>query len=628
MRHRAASAACTPWRAVTWSDPGEVAEGRMSPRMQWAWRLIAVLAPAVALVMNSYIAFGAVTPSFPFDEVTLLEYAKYFSQGGGEITPVEGAGYFPAWSLIIAPLWWVTSSPAVFYSAVIWIGVAVALITIWPLAAIVRRFGLSTPQAIVVGSIVMSMPSRTVQSDYAMSEKPLFLVLALLLLAAIRLWESPSAPRAAVFALLAVLTGFMHSRATVLLLACLIWLLLFMIRSWKAALVGLAIAGPLGWFSYRYAMQLNVDLLQGSFKQGLNLFENLSTARPSIILRVLLGQSWNQTVATLGIVLLGIVVVLWLIWNELRRDRAIGPACLLGAMFLGIFLVSVASWSNEESLYLAEWRRLDAWIYGRYMEPVTALIVAAGLAAMLRGLRTPTVAIATAGALAIIVPTVFWVAPDAPTWGYVTPAHIGGVMPWSGLLPQANAATWEWGVTPTLTNANRFWAVASLTTVIALAVLLFLTGRIGRRVPTIVIAGALIAAASVGTIAADPSTDAFQEREGGVPTLAAEVREIEDTYGPQDVDYDRTCKPPMVNNAVVQNYVAYWILPTTMDTVFDPGDYDAAIVLSCGDWPQAEELGAVPTTGEISNGYKVWIMPGDLQEEMGADGLLKEGVAG
>ena len=262
------------------------------------------------------------------------------------------------------------------------------------------------------------------------------------------------------------------------------------------------------------------------------------------------------------------------------------------------------------------------------MEPVTALIVAAGLAALLRGLRTSVVAISAVAALAIILPTVFWVAPDAPTWGYVTPAHIGGVMPWSGLLPRADAFTWTWGIVPTLTNANRFWAVASLTTVIALAALWVLTLRIGRRVPTIAIAAALLLAAAAGSIASDPATDTFQEREGGVPPIALEVQGIEEAYGPQEIDYDRTCKPPNVNNAVVQHYVAYWILPSTMDTVFDPADYDADIVLSCGDWPQAEELGALATDGEVSDGYRVWIMPGTLQDEMIADGLLAERNAG
>ena len=78
-------------------------------------------------------------------------------------------------------------------------------------------------------------------------------------------------------------------------------------------------------------------------------------------------------------------------------------------------------------------------------------------------------------------------------------------MHWSGLLPQSDNESWTWGLVPTLTDANRFWAVPSLTTVVALAVLLALSLRPGRRVPTVVTAVALLVAAGVGTVGAPPS---------------------------------------------------------------------------------------------------------------------------
>ena len=126
MTHRAATPSGAPSRESARAAAEGLVETAARPGPQRAWQAAALIAPVVALAMNGYIALGAVTPSFPFDEVTLLQYAKYFAQGGGEITPVEGAGYFPGWSILIAPLWWVTSSPSTFYAAAIWIGVAVA----------------------------------------------------------------------------------------------------------------------------------------------------------------------------------------------------------------------------------------------------------------------------------------------------------------------------------------------------------------------------------------------------------------------------------------------------------------------------------------------------------------------
>lgn len=625
-----------PWRPSAAQDPA--ADPRPRDRREWAtwaadwrqrattgagsttWRVLAVLAVLLAAGLHVWVALGAVTPTFPFDEITLLEYARYYATGGGEITPIEGVGYFPAWALVLAPLWWVIDDPGVFYQVVIWLGVAVAIATIWPLSAALRRFGLAPAPAVALGALVMCQPSRVVQADYTMSEKPLFLVLACVMVAALRMWERPTVPRAAVFALLAVLAGFMHSRATVMLIACVIWLLLFALRNWRASLVGLVVAAPLGWLSYRYSIGLNDLLLQSHFNQGTNLTENLTTARPSIILRVILGQTWNQTVATLGVYLIGVVVVLCLIGLELRRFRAIGPACLLGAMFLGIFVVSVASWSSEQAMYFAEWRRLDAWLYGRYIEPVTALIVAAGLAALVRGLRPTVLAVSAAATAVVLAATVLWVAPGAPTWAYVTPAHLGGVMPWYGLLPDGwDDASWPYGTLPSLTNLNRFWAIASLTTVIGMGLLV--AASLLRLRPTVPVA-ALLAAAAVGTVAADTSTDVFQEVEGGIPPAATQIEAIQQEHGPQEIDFDRSCTPMGANNNVVQNNVSYWIQPSTMDVVFSPADIDADLVVSCGEWPEAEALGALPVAGEATDGYRVWVLPGELQEELAAEGAL------
>ena len=113
----------------------------------------------------------------PFDEVVLLQYSKYLS-GAGAVTPPRGAGYFPAWSVVMAPIWWFTENPAVAYRVAIGLGVVVAVATIWPLARAVTRLGLTVPQATVVASLVMALPARTVQSGYVTSEKLLFLALA------------------------------------------------------------------------------------------------------------------------------------------------------------------------------------------------------------------------------------------------------------------------------------------------------------------------------------------------------------------------------------------------------------------------------------------------------------------
>ena len=408
------------------------------------WRWSAAASVLIVLVLHTVVARGARTPSFPFDEVVLLQYSKFLS-GAGPVTPPRGAGYFPAWSVVMAPIWWFTENPAVAYRVAIGLGVVVAVATIWPLARAVTRLGLTVPQATVVASLVMALPARTVQSGYVTSEKLLFLALACTVLAALRLWEKPTVPRALVFGLAAAVLATTHARAVVLLIACVIWLLLLAIRSWRAALAGIAVALPLGYLAFWSGGRLN-QYLGGGFSQGEKVLSNLLESPPSIILRATVGQAWEQTAGSLGLVAVGLVVLLVLVWRELRHGRSIGPACLLAAMLLGVAVLSIGQWASESRLYLASWRRLDAWLYGRYLDPVTALLVALGAAAMIRGASRKVLAPALALIAGLVVVTVFWLAPDAPTWGYVTPAHIPGVMPWFWTLPEATSETWPWGL--------------------------------------------------------------------------------------------------------------------------------------------------------------------------------------
>lgn len=584
------------------------------------WRWGAVVSVVLALTLHVVIAWGARTPSFPFDEIALLQYSKFLS-GAGMPTPPRGAGYFPAWSVIMAPIWWFTSNPAVAYRVAIGLGVIAAIVTIWPLSRAITRVGLSTPQSVVVASLVMSMPARTVQTGYVTSEKLLFLALAWTILAALRLWEKPTVPRAIVFAIAAAVLTSTHSRAAVLLIACAIWLLCLAIRSWRASLAGLVVLLPIGYLAFWSGGLLN-QYLGGGFSQGEKLLGNLLGSRPSIILRVIIGQSWEQTVGSLGLVVVGLVVMLALVWRELRREHAIGPVCLIAAMLLGVVVLSVGQWSNETALYLASWRRLDAWLYGRYLDPVTALLVALGLAAVVRGLSRRVLATALVLTAGLVGVTVLWLAPGAPTWGYVTPAHIPGVMPWFSTLPTATDETWPWGLVPSLTNENRFWLLASIPALLLLAALTG-AGRLGRRGGEALVA-VLMVLASVGTIASTRATDHFQQLEGGHPVLADEINRLEAEHdGELTVDFDRFCTPGLSNNAVVQNTLAYWISPTTMDVSMDRNTSQAQIVLGCDIWPEGSAKGARMISGVESYGYHAWIMPGPLLDELDAQGRLE-----
>lgn len=612
------AAATTTGASTATTAPDRTPPHRTAGGPLWRWGAVASV--ALTLVLHVLVARGARTPSFPFDEIVLMQYAKFLA-GTGMTTPPRGAGYFPAWSVVMAPVWWVTSDPAIAYRLAIALGVVVAVASIWPLARAVTRFGLSMPQATIVAALVMCLPARTVQSGYVTSEKLLFVVLVCTVLAALRCWERPTPGRAIVFALVAALLAATHARAAALALACVVWLALLAIRSWRASLAGLVVLVPLGYLAFWSGGLMN-QFLGGGFNQGSKLIGNYLDSRPSIILRAITGQAWEQTAGSLGLVAVGLVVMLALVWRELRREHAVGPVGLLAAMLLGVLVLSVGQWSNESAMYFAEWRRLDAWLYGRYIDPVTSLLVALGLAALVRGLSRPVLGTALALAAGLMAFTVLWLAPHAPTWGYVTPAHIPGVMPWFWALPEQGQEGWPWGQIPSLTNENRFWLLASLPAVLLLGVLTAL-GRLRRR-GTALLMGSLLLVGLVGTASATRATDHFQETEGGRPALADEINSLQTEHDEQlSVEFDRSCTPGLSNNAVVQNKLAYWIHPTTLGVTTDRNSSDAQITLGCDIWPEGSAQGARILDGAESYGYHAWVMPGPLLDELAEQGRLE-----
>lgn len=577
------------------------------------WRVLASISVLGAVVLHAVMASFAFAPVFPFDEVTLLLFSADFA--GMDVDSIRGAGYFPGWSLLMAPIWLFTDDPRTMYRSAIWLGAMIGVATIWPLSRVAARFGLTTAQSLTVAGVVMALPARTVQVGNVMSEKPLFLLLTLVMLCAMRAWEKPTMLRTALLSLMVAGTLAMHARALVVVIACAVWLALLMIRSWKAGLVGLAALAAFAYPAYKWGYWVNEQLLAGKFRDSEGLLDNLVDERPSIVLRALLGQLWTQTVGSGGLFVVGGVVMLCLVFAELRRG-GVGPMGLLAAMTTGIMIISVATWAREEALYLAGWRRLDAWLYGRYIDPQTSLIVTVGLAALVRRLHARAQAVAAVLGIGLIVVVIAWVVPHAPTWAWVTPAHMPGLMPWRFLLPGEG---WPEPLVPTLTNANRFWLHASIPTVLLLCLPLL------RRLRGTAVVALLAVFAIVGSAFSVESNRFFQYLEGSVPSVASEARQVlEEHEG--NLYFDMDCYQRGVNAAVLHNKTAFWTLPHATIAARDPGSVqdDRMMIITCTSDPFGAEDGA-QRLGEVEwDRYGIWVQPGPLQDELREEGLLAQ----
>lgn len=597
---------------------------RLGSSAGW-WGVLAAVTVLAAGAMHVMFALTAKTPAFPFDELTLLQYAKYLS-GTGISALVGGAGYFPGLSFVLAPIWWATSDPATFYHLAIWIGVAMALATIWPLSLLVKRFGLSTPQSIAVAGLVMCMPSRAVQSAYTMSEKLLFLVLACAAVAACRVWEKTTFPRAAVLALLVGLAVLTHVRAMTLLFVTVVWLLLLMRRNWRVATAGATATTVLGAAAYEYSMWLNQHLLDQRFNQGTGLLGNLRSG-PAIIARAFFGQAWYQIVSSLGIVIIGIIALISFLIRQWRERHGFGSAAWLLGAFVAASMLSILDLSSEDAMFMSGRGRLDMSIYGRYNDPFSALVIAVGLAAIITGFCRRKLLLCAAIGLAIMIPTVYWVAPNAYTWGMVTPAHIPGILPWGSTLPFAQSldpswmpttsqsySTWSWMV-PTLTNQNRFWLIASLS-VVAFWITLFVARR---HVKTLI--ALLTAASCIGGALSLPMVVTYQLKDGGKPAVVTAIETIEAKYGETTVYFDHQCTPNPGNSGWAQNEFAFWLGVRDFHITNSYADLGNGLMISCAGEGIMPSWNAVQVGNASSIGYQLWVLPGALQTTLRLAGM-------
>ncbi|GAA2076201.1 hypothetical protein GCM10009821_14260 [Aeromicrobium halocynthiae] len=577
--------------------------------------MLAVASVLVCLAVNVHVLWGTDWPAFPYDEVTLLQMARMIA---GEAVPdmIRGAGYYPGWAVVIAPIWWFTDDPSVAYRASLWVGVVVSLVTIWPLARVVTRFGLHASAAVVVASFVMTLPARAIQADYSMSERLVTLFAVVSVLAAYRLAERPTVVRHGVFALLLGLLLFSHVRMTVVLAAAAVWLLIRAVRHVWPSLVGLAMVVLAYLLADAAGNALSEALLRRSVTRGDDLVERISNSRWQLFMRVAMGQSWYQSLASYGLVAIGLVVVLLLVWRELRRWDFGATTFVLGATIVVAF-ISLAQWADVFWLYTAPWVRLDAWVYGRYIDPIATVVVAIGVAALLRGVSRSVLAWGVGLNVLVAVVGAGYLTREVPTWGWVTPAHIPGILPWWRLLPTEPWSR-EVGIVPTLVNENRIWIIAPL------CVLLVLLAAIALRRRPAIVAGGLVALAVVGTLLSAPRSAFFHEVEAQSRDMRPMVTPLVELGADEPIGYVRLCGLPGGQEAAGQNYFGYALSPSPVQQIVEPSDIssDQTVVLACSRWIDGEYRGARRLEGQSIYGTFVWIMPGALQDRLESEGRL------
>jgi hypothetical protein len=216
----------------------------------------------------------------------------------------------------------------------------------------------------------------------------------------------------------------------------------------------------------------------------------------------------------------------------------------------------------------------------------------------------------------VMAPVLLLVAPLAPTWGaYRGPGNAAAILHWRALWPTGEP--FDAPLLPSLTNANRFWLIASLAVLATIAALL-----LARRRPRVLAVG-LLALFAASSWVANPSQ--FRDPPLGIEAGLEQVERVEGGRLAV-VELYLACEPVSGNARIMTlNWTGYWLSHRELRLVDPETDgLTGDVVISCEDWPMASELGARAIKNAISHHYRVWVLPGPLQDELAAQDLLGE----
>lgn len=588
----------------------ETEPGPSEGRGQLVWKVLAVVGPVATILLYWYISQSAVAPRTPWDENHLLQMARLIS-GDDNVAPLSGSGYYPGWAVIMAPIWWFTHDPATVYSAAVTLSNVIGVATIVPLAMLGRHLGLTWPQGVTAASIVMILPSRSVMADYALSEQAITFFYAWAVLAAFALWRRPTWWRTLLFVAAVGAAYVMHPRATALLGTAAIWMLAFALRRWRLAALGLALLVVVYVAVGRFVQAIGDRVLLDGFGKEAEVANTLANFDAPIFAKVFLNQTWVQVVGTAGLFAIGsILIVVWTVRD--LRTRRLGTGAFLFGLLLSTMLISAIYWTNADVLTNLGYARLDAWTYSRYIDSASAIVVLVALAAIVRGLRPSVIATAAAVFAVGAVPVVFVIARYVPLWGAISPSN-AAVLPWTRLFPDE---PFDLPLVPTFTNEGRFWLWATVFVLACLAVLLVL-----RQRPRVLTTAGLALACALALLA-NPTQ--FRPYPAEVTAAIENIESLTVGADQATIDVNRTCAASGRARATAINWFPFWLSPREVDVVspLEGQTFDADLVLSCNDWPEGRELGGRTYVGATDYGYRIWVLPGELQDELDADGLL------
>jgi hypothetical protein len=357
----------------------------------------AVLALVVAGLVALHLVLSRSMDGFLLADGTgYLANARWIVGKAGTTWQGPAAFYNAGWSLVVAPIYLFTRSPAAVHSGVLLVNAVLASLSFVAYAALAERvFGLRRSLAVLAGLVAATYPAVLLQASFEWSESLFHLLFPLLLLAVDRLLRTRTPAAAAVVAVLAGALNATHPKGLGALVAVGIGLVVLGITRHlpvRTAVTGLAMVVVV----FAAVRVLHGALQDALYAKSAAAIEGDVLGRisdPTLVwgsFKRLWGQLWYLTVASVGLFPLGVWVV------ARHRDRR------YAAMTLGICLAILAA----SCLQMSDGTRVDHMVYGRYDEGFLPALLVAGAAGLVvhrdRILRLAAVGAALSGGLGVL----------------------------------------------------------------------------------------------------------------------------------------------------------------------------------------------------------------------------------
>jgi hypothetical protein len=338
------------------------------------------------------------------DEAGYLLGARWLA--GGPDADLSGLTlYQGGYSLLLAPLYWVSQDPEVVYRLVMCVNAVIGA-ALFPLGGLALvRYGLRREQAFALAWAAAFLPATTIYGGLAMADAVLPVVVLAWLLLLDRFVRAGGLGPALAASALAAYAYSIHLRGAVMLLVHAGVLIFFAVRNGARrrtaciALAGSAAAGA----AVAMFNQLVADALYpvGPRDLGSVLVERMTSLDGQVrALTGALGQLWAMMTGTWGLGALGLLALIGVVLRRStgRDDRVMAGAVL--ATTVGIACASSAALPNEF--------RVGNFAYGRYASCVALVFALAGVAVLvrnrsvLRGLAATAVVVCGAGLWLIV----------------------------------------------------------------------------------------------------------------------------------------------------------------------------------------------------------------------------------